>query len=91
MKGLRGFRDFVKLNLVIVFGVVVISNIFVAGLIGYLIDKWTFNNKVIFIIFLFIGVISGIYNGIRELLREAERYEKLDKKDGNGDDNTAGN
>ncbi len=91
MKRFRGIREFVKLNLVMVFGVVVISNIFVAGLIGYLIDKWTFNNKVIFIIFLFLGVISGIYNGIRELLKEAEKYEKLDKKDDNDDDSTGRN
>ena len=83
---MKGLRDFVKLNLVLVFGVTVVANIAVAGIIGYFIDKWTFNNKVFFIVFLFVGIISGLYNGIRELMKEAERYEKIDKK-GSGDDN----
>ncbi len=80
---MKGLKDFVKLNLILVFGVTVIANIAVAGFIGYLLDKWTFKNNVFFIVFLFLGVISGLYNGIKDLLKEAERYEKLDKKDGN--------
>ena len=88
---MRGFRDFVKFNLIMVFGVTVVSNIAVAGFIGWLIDRYTLNNKVIFIIFLFLGVISGIYNGIRELLKEAERYEKLDKKDDSDNSGSGGN
>ncbi len=82
---MRGLKDLAKFNLVMVFGVTVVSNIAVAGFIGWLIDRYTFNNKVIFIIFLFLGVISGIYNGIRELLKEADRYEKLDGKDDDND------
>ena len=86
---MKGLKDFIKLNLVLVFGVEVISNIGVAGLIGYFLDKWTFNNKVLFIIFLFLGVASGLYNGIKDLLKEAEKYEKLDKK--NDDSNNSAN
>ena len=86
---MRGLRDFAKFNLIMVFGVTVVSNIAVAGFIGWLIDRYTLNNKVIFIIFLFLGVVSGIYNGIRALLKAAERYEKLDRKDG-GDDSDLG-
>jgi len=87
---MKGLKDFAKLNLVLVFGVEVISNIAVAGLIGYFLDKWTFNNKVLFIIFLFLGVASGLYNGIKDLLKEAEKYEKLDKKDDSNDSSSNG-
>ncbi len=80
---MKGLKDFAKLNLITAFGATVIANIAVAGFIGWLIDKYTFDNNVIFVISLFLGTISGIYNGIRELLKEAERYEKLDKKDDN--------
>ncbi len=82
---MKGLKDFAKLNLITAFGATVIANIAVAGFIGWLIDKYTFDNNVIFVISLFLGTISGIYNGIRELLKEAERYEKLDKKDDNDD------
>ena len=87
---MKGLKDFAKLNLVLVFGVEVISNIAVAGLIGYFLDKWTFNNKVLFVIFLFLGVASGLYNGIKDLLKEAEKYEKLDKKDDSNDSSSNG-
>ena len=87
---MKGLKDFAKLNLVLVFGVEVISNIAVAGLIGYFLDKWTFNNKVLFVIFLFLGVASGLYNGIKDLLKEAEKYEKLDKKDDSNDSGSNG-
>ena len=85
---MKGLRDFAKLNLITAFGATVFANIAVAGFIGWLIDKYTFNNKVIFVISLFFGTVSGIYNGIRELLKEAERYEKLDKKDDSDDSNS---
>ncbi len=80
---MKGLRDFAKLNLITAFGTTVLANIAVAGFIGWLIDKYTFNNRVIFVISLFFGTISGIYNGVRELLKEAEKYEKFDKKDDN--------
>ncbi len=85
---MKGFRDFVKFNLITAFGATVVANIAVVGFIGWLIDRYTFNNKVIFIISLFLGTVSGVYNGIRELLKEAERYEKLDRKDDNDNDDS---
>ncbi len=78
---MKGLKDFAKFNLITVFGFTVVANVAVAAFLGWLIDKWTFNNKVIFVIFLFLGVISGVYNGIRDLLKEAERYERLDRED----------
>jgi len=82
-------KELKRLNMVPYFGFAVISNLLVAGLIGYYIDKYTFNNKVIFIIFLCLGLFSGIYNGIKEMLKEmkiqdkieAERRKEMEEKD----------
>lgn len=68
-------------NVVTSFIAVIISNIVIGGLLGYYLDKWTFNNKILFILFLFLGVISGIYNGIRYLLKEVEKIDEKNKKD----------
>lgn len=62
-------------NVVFNFGVTVLGNVLVGGLIGYYLDKWTFNNKILLIIFLFLGVISGMYNGMKLLLREAKKAD----------------
>ncbi len=86
----RGWKDLIKLNLVTAFGVTVVSNILIAGLLGYWIDKLTSKDHVFLVIFLFIGVISGLYNGIRQLLKEAERYERLDREDDENDDDSHG-
>lgn len=74
-----GLKYFAGIGIVIQFGVVVISNIFVAGVIGYFLDRWTFKNRLILILFLFLGVASGLYQGIRYLIKEAEKYEKQEK------------
>ena len=70
-------RNLRNLNLVITFGLIVLSNIFVAGLLGYYIDKWTFKNHLIFIIFLFLGVGSGLYNGVKYLIREVDKLDRI--------------
>ncbi|WP_036221468.1 AtpZ/AtpI family protein [Mesoaciditoga lauensis] len=67
-------------NVVIDFGVTVISNVVVGGLIGYYLDKWTFRNKILLVVFLFLGTIAGMYNGMRVLLKEAEKAEKTEKE-----------
>jgi ATP synthase protein I len=68
-------------NIVLDFGVTVISNVVVGGIIGYYLDKWTFNNKVLLVIFLFLGIVAGMYNGMRVLLKEAKKdEEKHDEK-----------
>ncbi|ACR78950.1 MULTISPECIES: AtpZ/AtpI family protein [Kosmotoga] len=73
------FRQLNAINMVFQFGIVVISNILVGGLLGYLTDKYLFHNKIWLVIFLFLGTISGIYQGIRYLMKEAEKYERLNK------------
>ncbi len=69
-----------KFALFFQFGITVVSNILVGTLLGYYIDKWTFDNKVLFVIFIFLGVASGLYNGFKFLLKEAEKYDKHSKK-----------
>ncbi len=71
---------FKKTNIITSFGITVISNIAIGGLIGYYLDKWTFNNKVLLLIFLILGVVSGMYNGIKLLMKEAEKENGKDKK-----------
>ncbi|MBO8160889.1 MAG: AtpZ/AtpI family protein [Thermosipho sp. (in: Bacteria)] len=72
-------KEIVKLNLVLVFGATILGNIFVGYLLGKLFD-WLFNTENIFlIIFLFFGAVSGLYNGIRQLLKEVERLENKKK------------
>ncbi len=70
-----------KYSIVLNFGVTVISNIAVGAFLGYYIDRWTTKNGVILIIFVLLGVASGLYNGFKYLLKEADKYDKHDKKD----------
>lgn len=69
------FFFFKRSNVVLEFGVTVISNVIVGGLIGYYLDRWTFDNRVLLVIFLFLGMASGMYNGIKFLLKEEKRKE----------------
>lgn len=70
-----------KYSIVLNFGVTVISNIAVGAFLGYYIDKWTLKNGVILIVFVLLGVASGLYNGFKYLLKEADKYDRHDKKD----------
>ncbi|SHH29244.1 AtpZ/AtpI family protein [Thermosipho atlanticus] len=72
-------KEIVKLNLVLVFGTTVLGNIIVGYFLGRIFD-WLFKTEKLFvIIFLFFGAISGIYNGVKQLLKEVERIEKRRK------------
>jgi F0F1-type ATP synthase assembly protein I len=61
------------------FAIIVLSNVLVGGLIGYYLDRWTFKNKVLFVIFLAAGIVSGLNQAIRELLKEARKIEEEEK------------
>ncbi len=74
---------FKRSNVIFDFGVTILSNVLVGGLIGYYLDKWTFNNKVLLVVFLFIGIVSGMYNGMRMLFKEAKKEDEDDKSKGN--------
>jgi len=81
-------KDLNKYSVVLNFGVTVISNIIVGTLIGYYIDKWTFKNGVFLIVFVLLGIASGLYNGFKYLLKEADKYDKHDKEDDNKRDDS---
>ncbi|RAO98862.1 hypothetical protein PW5551_07205 [Petrotoga sp. 9PW.55.5.1] len=72
-------RSFSYLNMVIYFAVIVLSNIFVGLLIGYLIYKFT-GQQIWMVILMFLGIVSGLYSGIKELLREVEKHERAEKE-----------
>ncbi|MDN5343074.1 AtpZ/AtpI family protein [Oceanotoga sp. DSM 15011] len=78
-------RAFNQMNLVILFGVTVLANIFVGLGIGWFIYSKT-DSKLFLILFLLLGVASGLYSGIKELLKEAERYDSIEKKINRDDD-----
>ncbi len=72
-------EDLKKLNIVSYFGFTVIGNVLVAGVIGYFLDQWTFQNRVIWVIFLFLGVFSGLVHGIKGLLLEEKRIKNKEE------------
>jgi len=58
------------------FAIIIITNIFVSGGIGYLLYRFAGMAKIWISFFLLFGAFSGIYNGIKYLLKEAERYDR---------------
>jgi len=81
-------EDIKKMNIIPYFGFSVIANLLVCALIGYYIDKWTFDNKIIFVCFLILGLISGIYNGIKEIKNEIKKYDKKNEEEKNISEST---
>lgn len=73
-------RELNKLNLVTLFGATVIGNIVISYFIGKFLDEVFNTEKIFVIIFLFFGAISGMYNAIRQLLKEVEKVDKNEKK-----------
>jgi len=69
------FKELRHLNILYVFGITIIANTFVGGAIGYFLDKYTFKNRVLLVIFLVLGIASGLYQGILGLLKEAREME----------------
>ena len=85
------FKSFRGINIVLEFGITVLTNVGVATFIGYLIVKAFDIHRGWLIPFLILGILSGLYNGIRYLMKEADRLER-DSKDGkkrdSGDNDT---
>ncbi|PNR97103.1 AtpZ/AtpI family protein [Petrotoga sp. 9PWA.NaAc.5.4] len=73
------FDYFRSLNLIVYFAVIVLSNIFVGFLIGYLITKFT-GQQIWIVLLIFLGMISGLYSAVKELLKEAEKYDRAEKE-----------
>ena len=75
----RWIRQVSYLGLVLQFGLITLSNVFVGGLIGYLVVKYTSLGKGWIVPFLMLGVLSGLFSGVKYLLKEASKDEKRDK------------
>jgi len=73
-------KELNKLNLLTLFGATVIGNVVVGYFIGKWLDKIFEKDKLFVIIFLFFGSISGIYNAIRQLLKEVEKVDKNERR-----------
>ncbi|WP_258006186.1 AtpZ/AtpI family protein [Mesotoga sp. B105.6.4] len=88
MKDKRSKIDWTALSSLYQFAVIVIANIMVSGGIGYLLHKYVGMNRLWISFFMLFGAFSGIYNGIRYLMKEAERYDRDKDNDDQGIDNT---
>ncbi|ABR30170.1 hypothetical protein SU69_01565 [Thermosipho melanesiensis] len=74
-------REISKLNLVTVFGATILGNIIISYFIGKFLDELFNTEKLFVVIFLFFGAVSGLYNAIRQMLKEVEKVEKHEKRD----------
>ncbi|GAB6188554.1 hypothetical protein JCM30566_02930 [Marinitoga arctica] len=89
-------KIFTRLNLILFFALTVLANVFMGYLIGVAISSIT-KTEIWKIAFLFLGVISGLYNGIMEMLKEVEkednelRIKKKNKRNNNKDNNSFDN
>lgn len=87
---LKGFN---QLNMILMFGITVLSNIFVGLGIGWIIDGF-FDQKFFMVIFMFLGIASGLYFGIKDLIKEVEKNDRIEsssKKANNKNHNSIDN
>jgi F0F1-type ATP synthase assembly protein I len=82
--------DWTALSSLYQFAIVILSNIMVMGFIGYLLYRFAGMGKIWISFFLLFGALAGIYNGIRYLLKEAEKYDR-DKNNGSKSGDDSGN
>jgi len=75
----KWIRQVGYLGFVLQFGLITLSNVFAGGFIGYLVVRYTCLGKGWMIPFLMLGVISGLFSGVKYLLKEASKDEKRNK------------
>lgn len=73
-------RELSKINIVSNFGFTIIANIVVGIILGLFFDNLFGTKKIFLIVLTFLGTASGLYNGIRYILKEVEKYEREEKK-----------
>ncbi|ONN27636.1 hypothetical protein XJ44_02570 [Thermosipho affectus] len=74
-------KELNKLNLVTIFGATILGNVIISYFIGNFLDKIFNTEKLFTIVFLFFGAISGLYNAIRQMLKEVEKVDRREKGD----------
>ncbi|MFN3691255.1 MAG: AtpZ/AtpI family protein [Fervidobacterium sp.] len=50
-------------------------------MLGLFFDNLFSTKKLFLFIFLFLGTASGLYNGVRYILKEIEKYEREEEKE----------
>lgn len=78
-------KELSKLNLISSLGFTIIANILVGFVLGAFLDNLFSTARVFKIIFIVLGTLSGVYNGIKYLVKELERYDKIDNVDSGND------
>lgn len=73
------FNSFHNLNIIFYFAIIILSNIFVGFLIGYFIFSLT-SQKFWIVIFMIIGIISGLYSAVQEFSKEVDNHDRTQKK-----------
>jgi len=74
-------RELTKLNLISGLGFTIIANLIVGYILGAFLDNIFTTGRVFKIIFIVLGTFSGVYNGIRYILKELEKYDKINRDD----------
>ncbi|WP_448376563.1 AtpZ/AtpI family protein [Fervidobacterium sp.] len=74
-------KELTKLNLISGLGFTIIANLIVGYILGAFLDNIFTTGRIFKIIFIVLGTLSGVYNGIRYILKEMERYDKIDRDD----------
>ncbi|WP_448376045.1 AtpZ/AtpI family protein [Fervidobacterium sp.] len=72
-------KELTKLNLISGLGFTIIANLIVGYILGAFLDNIFTTGRIFKIIFIVLGTLSGVYNGIRYILKEMERYDKIDR------------
>ncbi|AFG34786.1 AtpZ/AtpI family protein [Fervidobacterium pennivorans subsp. shakshaketiis] len=74
-------KELSKLNLISSLGFTIIANILVGFVLGAFLDNLFSTARLFKIVFIVLGTLSGVYNGIKFLIKELERYDKIDSVD----------
>ncbi|ODN31176.1 AtpZ/AtpI family protein [Fervidobacterium thailandense] len=72
-------KDITKLSTFSSFGFIIISNVLVGVIIGAFLDNVFGTKRILLVIFLILGIASGLYNGFKYLLSEIRKLEASGK------------
>lgn len=72
-------KDVTKLGTFSSFGFIIISNVLVGLIIGAFLDNIFGTKRMLLVIFLILGIGSGLYNGFRYLLSEIKKIDADEK------------
>lgn len=72
-------KDITKLSTFSSFGFIIISNVLVGVIIGAFLDNVLGTKRVLLVVFLILGIASGLYNGFKYLFSEIRKLEASGK------------